>query len=903
MFTRLHKSVAALVAFVAGIAMSSVAAAQTCEVPLVIQRSAGQASVLIILDTSGSMNEPVYHSAYNPATSYSGRFDRDQDYDIVTDGTYSQRNFDSAWPSTPTAYLVDSDQGEDGRYPGNYMNWIFSHATSTQRAALPTVTRIQVAKASLVNILNAPSSVNYGLMRLNGDDGGTLVSPIGTSRASIISSVNSMRADSWTPLAETLVDALDYFKTTGASAPITVSCQKSFIILATDGHPTQDLNVPSYLRDYDGDGLDPGNCASIGAPNPNSDDCSHYMDDVATYMFANDMRTDIDGFQNVTTFVIGFAINAPLLQLTATKGGGSFFNANSPTQLIDALNRTLSIIETRISAGSSVSVVASEGQSNNRLYRARYESVSWRGYVEAFDLPYTPGDQPAWKAGDLLLARTPASREIFTSTTGTNKINFVSTNAGTLQTPLGAASVTAATNVINYTRGTDLAGFRDRDDWKLGDIVDSSPVAVGKPSQGYDFLSYGSFRAANYNRTEVIYVGANDGMLHCFNAADGVEKWGYIPKNQLPRLNLLMSNAYCHNYFVNMAPAVYDIHNGSTWKSVLIGGQERGGSGLFALDVTDPNPNNVTVMWDKDFPTLMGSWNRPELVRDKNRNAFVLVAGTGMDSTTGQGRLLVIDPSNGTLLTTFNLGSPVTRNLITGAKAIDKDFDGFDDLLYVGDYSGKLWRVNLKTNPWTVTQLFENNQPIQGTPALSVDESGKVLIYFGTGAYLRPADLTNTTTQSFYAIFDNHSGTLIRRTDLVNQTSAINAVTATSKGWFLDLVQYSGERVIRSPALVAGTVYFTSFRPRANVCESGGESWLYSLDFEDGSAPDHANKTENNNLADRVERKGDGILSNPTVDLLNEDIIFQSSDTSLITHNINIALQKVVVRSWRQRWN
>ena len=118
MFTRLHNSGAALVALVAGLAMSSVAAAQTCDVPLVIQRSAGQASVLIIFDTSGSMNEPVYHSAYNPSTSYSGRFDRGRDYSIGSDGTYSQRDFDSSWPSTPTANLVNSDQGEDGRYPG-----------------------------------------------------------------------------------------------------------------------------------------------------------------------------------------------------------------------------------------------------------------------------------------------------------------------------------------------------------------------------------------------------------------------------------------------------------------------------------------------------------------------------------------------------------------------------------------------------------------------------------------------------------------------------------------------------------------------------------------------------------------------------------------------------------------
>ncbi len=904
MFTRLHKSGAALMVLMAVVTMSDVAAAQTCDIPLVVRRTAGEANVLIIFDTSGSMNEAMWHSAYDPTVNYSGRFDPDETYNISTDGNYRQRDFRSTWPTTPTAYLVDSDQGEDGRYSGNYLNWIYSHATTAQRAAIPRLTRIQAAKPAVVSILNAGSNISYGLMDFNGDDGGTLLSPIGTAPASIISTVNTLRGDSWTPLAETMVDALDYFKTTGASAPIKAACQKTFIILATDGHPTKDLNVPAYLQDYDHDGREPGSCASLGAPFPNSSDCSEYLDDVAAYMFSNDLRPDLEGFQNVTTYVIGMNINAWILNDTADKGGGEYFSANDPAQMAEALDRAMNIIETKISAGSSVSVVASEGQTNDRLYRARYESVSWRGFVEAFDLPYHAGDPPVWQAGELLQSRDPASREIFTSTTGSNKVNLTSANASTLMSPLGAATTAAATDIINYSRGVDVAGFRDRDEWKLGDIVDSSPIAVGKPSQGYDFLSYESYRASHMTRTEVIYVGANDGMLHCFNADDGVERWAYVPKNQLPRLDELMSPGYCHSYYVNMPPAVFDIHNGSTWKTVLIGGQERGGTGLFALDVTNPDPNNVSVMWDIDYPTLKGSWNRPELVRDKTLNAFVLVAPTGLDSVTRQGRLLVLNPTNGNLLATHNLGTAATTtNMVTSAKAIDKNFDGYDDLLYCGDLAGRLWRVNLTTNPWTVSLLFNNNQPIQGTPVLSIDKAGRVLVYFGTGRYLTDADLYTTAQQTLFGIFDDHSGTTITKTDLVNQTSTINAVPANAKGWYINLSQHAAERVIRSPALVAGALFFTSFRPRSDVCESGGESWLYSLDFADGSAPDNANKTENNNLSARVESKGDGVLSNPTVDIANEEIIFQSSDTSLISHDIDIALQKVLVRSWRQRWN
>ena len=590
-----------------------------------------------------------------------------------------------------------------------------------------------------------------------------------------------MRADASTPLAETLVDIMDYYKTTGVGAPITASCQKSFVIIVTDGYPTFDTDVPSYLRDYDGDGQDPGNCTSLGAPYSNSMQCTGYLDDVATYMFANDLRPDLDGFQNITTYVIGMDIDAPILASTASKGGGAYFSARSPAALGQALRAAMSDIDAKMSAGASVSVVSSEGRTNNRMFRARYESVSWRGFVEAFDLPYTAGDTARWEAGEILAARTPASRQIFTSTTGTTKIDFSATNASTLQTPLGAASLANATDIINYTRGTAITGQRDRAGWKLGDIVDSSPLAVGKPSSFFNFNSYSSFRTANLSRPEVVYVGANDGMMHCFNAADGVEKWAYVPKNQLSKMKFLMDPTYCHSYFVNMAPAAYDIYVGGAWKTVLIGGQERGGSGLFALNVTNPEPGSISLMWDVDIAALKGSWNRPELIRDHNRSAFVLAAGSGLDTLSGQGKMLVIDPANGSVLQTFTLGTTSTLNMVTMPTALDRDFDGWDDLAYVGDIDGKIWRIDLTTNPWTVSKLFDGTQPIQSAPVLTMDNQGRVMVFFGTGKYLTEADLNTTGSQAIYAVFDNHSGTVITRTDLINQTSAINAVPANAK--------------------------------------------------------------------------------------------------------------------------
>jgi type IV pilus assembly protein PilY1 len=890
-------------AVAAALLVSSGVARGTCDMPLAISHGGGEANVLFLLDNSYSMNEALCSDAYDAAVAYTGNFTATQTYTVSSDGAYTPSNFNRRWPATPSAMLVTSDQGESGQYSGNYLNWVYFHATTAQRAAIPTVTRIQAAKQALNAVMAGASGCRFGVIDFNYDAGGTIVAPIGTDVATIQAQVNAIRADAYTPLAETMVTALNYFQTTDANAPIQASCQKTFVVIVSDGLPTHDLDVPSYLQDYDGDGQDPGTCASLGAPYPNSMDCSGYLDDVATYLYRNDMRPDLEGIQNVATFVIGFNINAPILQATADKGGGEFFSVENPAGLAAALSEAFSAIETRVSAGAAVSVVSAEDRTNNRLFRARYESATWRGFVEAYALPYHGGNMPLWEAGALLAARNPDTRTILTSTTGTNTVSLAVANASTFVAPLGAADATEAGDVIRFTRGAAVTGARDRAGWVLGDMVDSSPLMLGKPT-GYGGLpGYLAFRAANAGRTEALYVGANDGMLHCFDAADGTELWGYVPRNQLVRLRDLMSPAYCHEYFVNLTPTAYDVYVGGAWKTILVGGEERGGSGLFALDVTNPAPDHVSVMWDVDLPGLMGSWNAPTLVRDRNRGGHVLAVGTGLSATAAQAGLLELDPATGSVLATIALGSPAAWNKTTRATVIDVDFDGYDDLLYVGDLAGRLWRVDLRTSPWSATLLFDCRKPIQAAPTVTMNSLGQPMILFGTGAYLQPSDLTNTDTQTIYCVTDNGSGIAVSTGDLVDQTSSIHAVGGAQRGWYLDLVQHAGERVTRGAALIAGTLYVPSFLPNTSACAAGGQSWLYSLDYKDGSAPDHSNGSENNTTSGRVESMGDGILADPSVDLVNEALILQSSNAVLLTHDINAGLRKLMVRSWRQKWN
>jgi len=898
----MRRSCCALVLSVVLLALPALAAAD-CQIPLIIGSAGATANVLILMDNSGSMNEAIMHSAYDSHTSWSGAFTSGTTYYVSSDGNYTPRSFNSHGPSTPSAYLVNSDQGEDGRYFGNYLNWVFYHATAAQRAAIPTITKIQAAKSVVSSLLSSMTNCRFAVERLNYDAGGTVIVPFGTDLATALSAVAAIDANTWTPLAEAMVTALTYFKTTGANAPFQASCQKAFIVLVTDGLPTYDLDVPSYIKTNDCAGNDShGSCSALGTGYPNSYDCSAYVDNVACYMYRRDLRSDLDGIQNVATFVIGFTADHPLLQATADQGGGEYYTTNDATGLELALSQAFVTIAKRVAAGTSVSVVSAEDRINNRLFRARYESNTWRGYVEAYDLPFHAGAPALWESGALLQSRSPSDRLILTSTTGTNTYDFTTSNAASLASLLGAADATEATKIINYIRGTAIDSTRDRGGWILGDIVDSSPLAVGKPTGFNSLPGYATFRTAEAERGEVLYVGANDGMLHCFSTTDGTELWGYVPKSLLPRLKDLMALDYCHEYFINATPVAYDMRVSGTWKTIMFCGENPNTTGMFAIDITDPTPGHAQVLWDVAVPGLRGSANTPTLIRDRTRNDYVLCVGTGYTSASMMDSLLALDPTTGAKLFGLTLGSAVAGNKTTHAAPIDTDLDGYDDLLYLGDLAGRLWRVNLATNPWTVTLLFQCTQPIQGGPVVTVNAQGRPMIFFGTGEFITGSDPSNTAQQAIYGVIDDGLGVTYTPANLADQTTAINPI-GTGHGWYVNLVRATGERVTRSPALVAGVLYVPSFKPSIDACAGGGQSWLYSLDYKDGSAPDNANGTAHNTTSGRSKSMGDGILADPTVDLVNEAVLFQSSNAVVITQDVIGGLKKLVVRGWRQKWN
>ncbi|MDP1770178.1 MAG: PilC/PilY family type IV pilus protein [Nitrospirota bacterium] len=247
---------------------------------------------------------------------------------------------------------------------------------------------------------------------------------------------------------------------------------------------------------------------------------------------------------------------------------------------------------------------------------------------------------PFWEGGKQLANLASASRNLLTWVDSNNdglvqvgeQMQFATANSGTLGQYLraGAAPYTAD-NIINFIRGDEVAGLRTRmlevplgsgtyKVWKLGDPIHSTPTIVSAPRTNYDLVygdsSYTAFYQQYQNRREVVYVGANDGMLHAFNGGYyhksddpttatvvehgwytknptnnssgrplGDELWGYVPYQLLPQLQWLTRADYTHVYYVDLKPTVADVRiftpdadHPNGWGTVLIGGFRMGGS-------------------------------------------------------------------------------------------------------------------------------------------------------------------------------------------------------------------------------------------------------------------------------------------------------------------------------------
>ncbi|MGB5494957.1 MAG: PilC/PilY family type IV pilus protein [Sedimenticolaceae bacterium] len=514
----------------------------------------------------------------------------------------------------------------------------------------------------------------------------------------------------------------------------------------------------------------------------------------------------------------------------------NYFYSTNPFELEDSLSAVFLDVTRRQSSASSTAANSQRVSTDTTIYQARFDSTSWTGELLAYPVIPATGlleSYPTWDAGYKLETVAWNARTIITHepTTGGVPFEWASLNA-TQQALLNTDPDTLAADTlgegrVEYLRGNeDLelqegGAFRDRIR-KLGDLVNSSPAYVGAPNFAYpDWLerfedssnprsltngaaeSYGDFivrmaaLGSGAGREPMLYVGANDGMLHGFTAnpdivLGGIEKLAFVPNEVYTTLGQLTSPDYTHRYYVDGSPTAADVmFSDNRWHTMVAGGLNGGGRGIYALDVTDPtsfseaNAANI-FLWEigatGDFADLGFTYSRPAIVKNHSgTNAYtyesgegkwITVFGNGYASAAGKAVLYIVDAETGNYIDHVVVDDTGNNGLST-VSPVDVDGDFKIDIIYAGDLKGNVWKFipdgtlngwkadfsgsPLFTGPADPTATLTNTQPITMRIEAGRHPTGLpgVMVYFGTGSYFQVGDnVGDANTHSVYGIWD-----------------------------------------------------------------------------------------------------------------------------------------------------
>lgn len=868
----------------------------------------------------------------------------------------------SGWGWRHCTYATPTGRSE-AEERQNYANWWSFHRTrmkaakaGASRAFSELGGEFRVGLAGLGSIVKRiPVDSDGGLFR-------DRTSPASSNRSDWFDDLFDMNDSGSTPLRSALKRIGDYYSETGTNNPykgtgtVELSCRQNFAILTTDGYWNGDSGFSGMSGDESsGPTITNADGASYAYSPvaPYKASAQNTLADVAMHYWKRDLRggtgsTALENnvpsssanpafWQHMVTFGISLGLTGTLEQTdypalvagtknwpapsdggdaeniddlwhAAVNGRGKFVAATDPQKFAQALRSALSAVVERTASSSNVSANSATISTDTLLFQARYVTNRWIGELVAYPITATGASPtPLWAASQEIPA--PASRTILTWN-GTGGANFPTTAQSTYLNAVDAG-------VTDYIRGDQTkeiangGSFRDRST-VLGDIIHSSPF---------------------YSKdTNTVFVGANDGMLHAFNASNGEELFAYIPAGvDIAALRSLASESYAHAYFVDGPVFVASRASNADSKNYLVGALGRGGKGVFGLDVTDPeNFDDADVLWDFKPAThdLMGNvLGRPIIAKMNDGSTGVIVAN-GPNSANDTAVLYVLNMVNGNVIAEIDtgVGSAAAPNGLSTPRAWDDDGDGDVDIVYAGDLLGNFWRFNLSSSTPSNWVLPANRlvlhaakdpggaaQPIIGGPSVGIDPvSFKTWVFFGTGRLLNSDDVfnadgtPNTKVQTWYGLIDEGAAIGARATFLqerkVVAAGTINGTVvrgfeengdlpAGKKGWFIDLKKpgtppiAEGERIIGDTALVGTTLLVSSVIPTSDGCGAGGRGFVNALDaFSGTSVSENFFDVDNDGeySDDNVTSGGTNLpvgsvdlgVAMPTQGLLIEDLLF-----------------------------
>jgi type IV pilus assembly protein PilY1 len=585
----------------------------------------------------------------------------------------------------------------------------------------------------------------------------------------------------------------------------------------------------------------------------------------------------------------------------AVNSRGIYYNAANPTQFAKSLESALEEISARSGSASAVGTSSTTLGTGVKIYTSSYNTDNWSGELIQKALHPTTGliVGDDWKASEKFPKKFEDRKIYSLNSVSKSGIKFEYGNLSPTDkavfdvAAISFGSVKAtATSLVDYIRG-DRAFEKNTKDMPyrirlsvLGDLVGSDPQYVKEGNdEGYDFLpsteierdSYRNFLVKKKNRAATVYVGANDGMLHAFDATagstGGTERFAYVPQGVIKNLPALASPEYTHQFYVNSTPLIKDAYINNEWKTILIGSTGAGGKSVFALDVTDPTDfSESKVLWERneavnlDIPAgdLGYSFGTPQIGKMKD-GKWVAIYGNGYDSANGKSSLLVVDLATGSLIKKIDTGIGVPSTKFTAGSpngmSTPRILQGTDTIIkavYAGDLQGIMWKFDFMSKP-TVPKIafssagaYINGQPlfaaqaggivqaITNQPQIYPHPLGGYLVTFGTGKIFESEDASNVSMQSLYGLWDKQDISAVTPTPITGGTSLLQKQTFSvdskgfyqisdipvvwtdeigppfkpgKRGWYIDLNSPNGERVVTNPLILDDQVIFTTLIP------------------------------------------------------------------------------------------
>jgi len=511
----------------------------------------------------------------------------------------------------------------------------------------------------------------------------------------------------------------------------------------------------------------------------------------------------------------------------AHNGGGGFLTVTDAAQFTKDLGSVIGSIASQQFSQAGVAASAVTLTAGTKKFIPYYTSGTWWGNLQ---MGSATSDAVTWQViitdgnGQPTGATTlppPASRKIFVWTDASKQaIDFTYANINTAANSLKGTNANmqmsnaVTSDIVDFLRGVrtkEGAGMRKRSA-VLGDIVNSIPAYLRNntnpqyeklPASTPGLTTYAAYMASKDARTEgVLFVGANDGMLHAFaegygSSIGGREVFAYVPRSVLGKLEGLTNDGYtyAHTYSVDGPLTEVDAYlttpnltGGGTsvgWRNLVVGTTGAGAKAVFALNATDLlGMNGKAVLWeinaDPAFPVMPGNSTTSFAEMGNVLSApqsgitvsgdWVTIFGNGYDSKSGKASLFIVETGTGKLLKEIKTDN-TTANGLGGVRLVYNDKQQIIGV-YAGDLKGRLWKFDLSSSASTswglgnggvalfTAQNGSTALPITAAPAVleRTDQPSfkpSYLVTVSTGKLFEAGDPSVVTpTQMTYGLWD-----------------------------------------------------------------------------------------------------------------------------------------------------